>query len=188
MAVLFVCVPHARAAEPFSYRNFIWGVNKEDVRKYEKAVFYKEEGDSLFFLLNPDRFRRLIRYDFKDDKLAAIRFEYVELRLPYSGQIIDKFYDEQKALTELYGDPASEDAFWKDKRYQNHPAYWGRALYGRDLRLQTTWTPPGSTVVLQTYYDGRYYQLFYTMQKNVAVENTNAITLPAPAAKGPPQP
>ena len=146
IALMLVAAPQALAAgKTMVYRNFIWGVSKEDVRRYEKAVFYKEEGNSLYFLLKPDRFRRMIRYDFKGDKLTGIRFEVVEYREAISGNVVNMFYDVEKELTGFYGPPKSE-AFWKNKRYQKYPAYWGRPLYSGDLRLKNSWNLPDATV------------------------------------------
>lgn len=199
IALIFTAVPLARAAEAepaqtqqIVYRNFIWGVTKEDVRQFETAVFYKEEGDSLYFLLKPDRFRRMIRYDFKDNKLVGIRFEVVEYREAISGNVVNMFYDLEKELTALYGEGKSE-AVWRSKRYEKYPEYWGRALYRGDLRLKTTWSPPGALIEEQTYYDGIAYQLFYTIVKTEDDgPNTNAIALPGasqtPAAQTPIQP
>jgi hypothetical protein len=184
IALIFTAVPQAQAAQTqqqIVYRNFVWGVSKEDVRQYETAVFYKEEGDSLYFLLKPDRFRRMLRYDFKDNKLAAVRFEVVEYREAISGNVVNMFYDVEKELTDLYG-PGKAEAVWRNKRYQDHPDYWGRALYGGNLRLKTTWTPPGAVIEEQAYYDGIAYQLFYTIVKTSDKgADTNAIDL-APAA------
>lgn len=174
----------ARAAgQQIVYRNFIWGVSKEDVRKYETAAFYKEEGDSLYFLYQPDFFRRLIRYDFKDDKLVGVRHEVVELNLPNSSRIVDMAYEEQKNLTDLFGEPSAKDFFWKNRRYEKHPDYWGRALYSRDLRIRITWLPPGAKVVMEAFYDGMQYQIYYTIEQ-LAKEAApaNAIDLTAPAA------
>ena len=189
IALMFIAAPDARAAEQIVYRNFIWGVSKQDVLKFETATFYKEEGDSLYFLFKPDRFRRMIRYDFKDNKLVGIRFEVVEYREAVSGNVINMFYDVEKELTNLYGAPVSE-ALWKNKRYEKHPDYWGRALYGGDLRLRNTWNPPGAKIEENAYYDGMLYQMFYTIEKTdgTAAPNQNAIDLSAPPAATTPAP
>ena len=184
IALMLVAAPQALAAgKTMVYRNFIWGVSKEDVRRYEKAVFYKEEGNSLYFLLKPDRFRRMIRYDFKGDKLTGIRFEVVEYREAISGNVVNMFYDVEKELTGFYGPPKSE-AFWKNKRYQKYPAYWGRPLYSGDLRLKNSWNLPDATVEEHAYYDGMMFQLFYTIVKkdDTGAPSGNAIDLPAAPA------
>lgn len=167
LAIVLWCaaIPSAKAAEAFSYRNFIWGVSPADVRLYEKAPFYKEENGSLYFIAKPDMFRRMIRYDFTENKLDAIRYEIVELNLPNSGRIIDMAYETQKELSKAYGEPSEAAFFWKNRRYEKFPAYWGRALYSGDLRIQITWELPDTEIVMQTYYDGVDYQLFYTMEQ-----------------------
>ncbi len=170
------------------YRGFVWGVSKQDVRKFEKGVtFYEETDDTLSFLsLPPDGFRRKITYHFINDKLAQVQFEYVELNLPDSQRILNMFGDEEHLLTKKYGKPLKEEAFWKDRLYEKHPDYWGRALYSEDLKLRVEWLVKDTNVVLVGYYDGNYYQILYTVaqvqpetnqQKNIL----NLPTAPAPA-------
>lgn len=162
------------------FRNFIFGVGKADVRKYETASFYKEEGDSLFFLYQPDYFRRLIRYDFKDDKLIRITHEVEDLVMPNPYRIVEMSQDTQMGLTKLYGEPAKQEFFWKDRQYEKVPQAWGRALYTQDLQIQITWDLPDATLVQQTYYTGDQYQIRYTFeQKGIArpEKPNNAIDL-----------
>lgn len=163
------------------YHDLAFGVGKDDVRAYEKAAFYKEEGDSLYFLYKPDFFRRLIRYDFGDDKLVRIHHSIVEFHFPNAGRVVETYYDVLEELRGLYGEPAATDLFWKDKRYEKYPDYWGRALYSRDLRMVTRWTLPDAAITLECYHDGRYYQLHYTIESaSVSVQPPprNAIDLP----------
>ena len=169
------------------YRNFILGVSKEDVRKYETAAFYKDEGTSLYFLYEQDFFRRQIRYDFDNNKLVGIRHDVFELSLPNSLRIIEMIQDEEKHLTELYGPPAKSEFFWKSKKYEKFPEYWGRALYQQDLQIQITWALADAEIVLQAYHDGRFYQLHYTIQPLAKpAGNANVIDLlPAPAQNTP---
>lgn len=197
--IMLAFVPHARAqeastpkAQPVAalpsgifdgiatYRTFIFGIGKEQIRAYEKAAFYEEDENSLSYLYKPDYFRRLITYTFSNNKLVGARHEIVELHLPNSSRIVDMFYDEQKRLTEWYGEPVKTELFWKNKRYEKYPAYWGRALYSRDLQMKTTWTPPGAVVTLYGYHDRYKYQIYYTFEPpSAAPENRNAIELTA---------
>lgn len=173
------------------YRNFILGVSKEDVRKYETAAFYKDEGTSLYYLYEQDFFRRQIRYDFDNNKLVGIRLDVMELSMPNSLRIIEMIQDEEKALTDLYGPPAKSEFFWKSKKYEKFPEYWGRALYQKDLQIQITWALADAEIVLQAYHDGRFYQLHYTIQPLAEpAARTNALDLlpaTAPDAAAVPQ-
>ncbi len=161
-AFIFTAAP-ARADDGI-FRNFVWGVSKEDVRDYETAVFYKEEGNSLFFLLKPDDYRRQIRYDFTNGGLSAARFEYVEYTPPTADIVFKAFYDEEAALKAKFGDPVKEDFTFKDKTYKNYPQFWGRSLLGQDLQIRIEWAAQGTRIVLYCHHDGFAYQLYYTME------------------------
>lgn len=175
---------------PFMFRNFIWGVSKQDVRQYEKAKFYKEEGDTLYFVERPDKFRRLIRYDFEGGRLVRARSEFVELHYPNNASIINLAYEEQKKLSEIYGEPRSE-FFWKNRQYENYPAYWGRAMYREDLQIRFVWDLPEARVTMLNYYDGLYYQLITTAEAPAARSGATGAIPPgtAPSAiVAPPRP
>lgn len=161
-AFMFTVAP--ASADEGIFRNFVWGVSKEDVRNYETAVFYKEEGNSLFFLLKPDNYRRQIRYDFTDGGLSAVRYEYVEFTPPTPDIVFRAFYDEEAALKAKFGDPAREDFNFRDKTYKNYPQFWGRSLLGQDLQIRIEWVANGTLIVLRCYHDGFAYQLYYTME------------------------
>jgi len=162
-AFIFIAAP-ASADDGGIFRNFVWGVSKADVRQYETAVFYKEEGNSLFFLLKPDDYRRQIRYDFKNGGLSAARYEYVEFTPPTPDVVFRAFYDEEAALKVKFGDPAREDFNFRDKTYKNYPQFWGRSLLGEDLQIRIEWVTQGTRIELRCYHAGEAYQLYYTME------------------------
>ena len=181
-AVLMVCF--AASAKAADFRGFIWGVSKEDVRKYERAIFYKEEGDSLYFLLQPDYFRRLIRYDFKDGKLFRARYEYVELFTPQSLDIIARYLDLKDKVSKEYKMQPVEDLEWRDKTYANYPQYWPNAFMGRDLIFRATWAFGNTRVLMETYHEKTYYQLYYQAEQVAAQSkdnDRNILNLPLPA-------
>ncbi len=152
-------------AASFDFRNFIWGVSQEDVLRFETAPFYKQEAGSVFFLEQPDGFRRLIRYDFDSNQLVRAKMEYQDLTLPDGQDILDLYVDEKTHLTKDYGTPPHEEMIWRDKTYANFPKFWARALLSGDLRITSTWILGGTKVTLQTYHDGDFYKLFYTAEK-----------------------
>ena len=170
--LLFLCAP-ARADDGV-FRHFVWGVSEADVMKFETATFYKKEGDSLFFLEQPDRFRRLITYDFKGGKLWRARFEYVELHDPDPQKIIDLYDGEERALEKKFGRPVSEDLLWTDRTYRNYPQFWGRALLSGNLKFRTRWQTQGTDIELQTYNGEDFYQIFYVMQKSQGKDLTQS--------------
>lgn len=160
------------------FRNIIFGLGREDVRRLEKAVAYKEDDTSLYYVYQPDEFRRTIRYDFEDDKLVRIHHSVVELHFPHLGRVVEMYYDVQNRMSELYGEPAGMELFWKNKRYEKYPDYWGRALFSGDLRMVTRWTPPGVTITLDCYHDGNDYHFYYTLEPvQAGAASRNAIDL-----------
>lgn len=159
---LFIATP--AMADSTIFRNFVWGASKDDVRQFESAKFYKEEGDSLFFVEQPDDFRRLIRYDSKDGKLWGARYEYQELFFPNANKVLDRYADEEFLLEKLYGKPLEEKFIWKDRTYRNFPQFWARALFEENLRIETVWQVNDTRITLYCYYDGAIYQLYYTLE------------------------
>lgn len=207
MLVMFVAIPHAQAQRtvPFAqtfaepkpepevpevrtsgvfdgvtvFRNIIFGLSRADVVRLEKTAPYKEDGDSLYYVYQPDEFRRTIRYDFENGKLVRIHHSVVELHFPHLGRVVEMYYDVQNKMSELYGAYANMELFWKNKKYAKHPDYWGRALFSGDLRMVTLWTPPGVNITLDCYHDGNDYHFYYTLEPvQASAPSPNAIDLP----------
>lgn len=177
--------PRVRSSGVFDgitvFRNIIMGLSRADVRRIEKLPPYKEDETSLHYVYKPDEFRRTIRYDFENDKLVRIHHAVVELHYPNFGRTVDMYYDVQNKMSELYGEPSDMQLFWKNRKYEQHPDYWGRALFSGDLRMVTLWTPPGVTITLDCYHDGKQYHMHYTFEPVRAAEApANAIDLPQP--------
>lgn len=158
------------------FRDFVWGVSKEDVRRFETAVFYKEEGETLVFLLKPIRtemlqIRPLITYEFKDGGLIAARFEYSELHQPNPQSIVDLYTKHQAELTAQWGESLGEEIVWKDEYYKQFPQFWSRAVRSGDLTFRTRWETPDTNAELRLFHDGLYYRLFYTLAKKTAAKD-----------------
>jgi len=162
-ALIFAAAP-ARADDG-AFRNFIWGVSKQDVRHFEPAIFYKEEGNSLYFIIEkPGDYRRIVKYDFTDGRLSGASLSYQELTPPTPDIVMDMFYDEEDRLKADLGDPVKEDFTFKEKTYKNFPQFWGRALREQDLRIRIEWVKSGTRTVLWCYHDGLMYQLYQTAE------------------------
>lgn len=148
------------------YRNFIWGVKAQDVREFERAAFYKEEGGSLYFIEDKADRRTNIRYDFYEGKLWRVRFDYFELSEPDPQEILNLIMAEQQELTKLYGKPTSEELLWKKKKYRDHPKFWFRAFGGRDLTIRNEWKDDNTLVAMESFRnrDDQFYTLGYTIE------------------------
>lgn len=172
-----------RSTQKMEFRNFIWGVSKDDVKQYETAVLYKEEPDTLYYVYKPDYFRRAIRYDFQNDRLVGIRHSVEDFTYPNSQRIVEDSQDLQQELTKQYGEPSAQEFFWKNKQYEKFPTYWGRSLYSKDLVIQITWLLADAKIVLHTSRPGPYYNLYYTIEPLGADGSSPyAIDLNTPAA------
>lgn len=181
LLALIVAIPAMAQSAPAPFRGFIWGVSPEDVRHFEKAIFYKEDKGSLLFLDQPDEFRRLIRYDFDGGKLWRARYDYVELTLPNSAAVMDRVADLERELTSQYGKPSKQELIWKNRLYANYPQFWARSFLSGDLKFRTEWDFGDTKIVLQSFHDDLYYQLFYTAEKTNAVkmdQSRNILNLP----------
>lgn len=171
------------AAQDALFRGFIWGATKEDVRKFETAPFYKDEGDQLFFVEEKEAFRPLITYTFQDGRLIAAKYELQEFHEPNPENVLNRLSDTQASLKKLYGQPISEEMIWRTRTYQYLPRFWGRALYQGSLWFRTLWRNEYTQAVLEAYHDGLFYQINYTsFYRNadapVAQEDQNYLTLP----------
>lgn len=180
LVLMIAAAPALAQAKPV-FRDFIWGVGKEDVRAFESARWYKDEGDSSFFVEKPDKFRRTIRYDFQDGKLWRTYYGWNELHYADPMLIFEEAAKLQVSLEEIYGEPDKEEIEWLDNRYRNQGRLLGSALRNGDIRVRTIWTLPDALVVMAFYHDGEHYQLHYTVEqpgKAEATGGTNILNLP----------
>lgn len=170
IALIVMAAPAYAAGNNF--RNFIWGATPDDVLKFETAKYYKTENGSLYFVDLPskDDFRRVVRYDFQNDKLWRGSYEYQELKNPNPNRILERYEDFKVELQKQYGEPTDELFIWKSKLYRNYPQFWGRALLSKDLKLRTEWELPDNKVELNVLYVGPGYDLFYTAEQSSVVE------------------
>lgn len=173
--MIFTFMPSARAQDvsvfipdfngTADFRGFVWGVGKEDVKRYEKAVFYEEKEDVLSFLERPSKkdYRRLIRYNFEKNKLVRASYEFQELIPPSPEPAVDLYEAMKAAVIRVKGKPLKEEFIWGDRLYAYYPQFWGRALRAGDLRIKSTWGAGGvARSELMLGFKTPYYTLVYT--------------------------
>lgn len=187
--------PFAAKADPVvdigqgTFRYFVWGVSPEDVKKFETAGFYKEEGDSLYFLElpGPKDFRRLIRYDFENGKLWRGVYDYQELKNPNPGRFLDMYEDLKRMVSKSYGDPVKVDYIWKNQFYKNYPQFWGRSLLSGDLKFYTEWKTGETKAYLTLAHEKPVYKIVFTAEKAGTAPETvapdNFLNLPGLSAE-----
>ncbi len=149
------------------FRGFIWGVSPADVRKYETAQYYNAETGVLFFIELPSHkdYRRLIRYDFLDQKLWRAQYTLQDLNDADPNVILNLYEDFKRALVKQYGEPIQEGMIWKPSPYRDHPKFWGRALLSKDLQMRTIWEKDGTRVVLENYFIDPDFKLTYRVEQ-----------------------
>jgi hypothetical protein len=170
IAVLLLAVWIALPAQARGdvFRGFIWGVSPEDVRAYEKAVYY-DDRDGLSFFEDIDGARRIYRYDFRDDKLWRIRVSFMELHRPYTQQVLDMIADEQNRLERKYGKPVREGLVWTDNTYRRYGQLFKRAFAMGHVRIEADWQTADTAVQMRAYKGDPYYELQYTIENRAPV-------------------
>jgi hypothetical protein len=176
LLVLMACPVQAQQSGN-DFRNFIWGATRADVKQYETAKFYKEEGDSVYFVELPGEndFRRVIRYDFKDDKLWRGEYEFQEYTEPNSLDVLNRYEDYVRELSKQYGEPTQDDFIWKDKTYVRYPHLWGRALLSGDLKRRTVWSTAKTVTEAEIFAQSPYYFLGYGAEAVQQSPQTNIL-------------
>ena len=163
---LAVLVGTSMQAKADGFRGFIWGVSPEDVRAYEKAVYY-DDRDGLSFFEDVDGTRRIYRYDFRNDKLWRVRVSYMELHRPYTRQILDIVADAQNQLEVKYGKPVREGLVWTDNRYRRYGQLFDRAFAMGHVRIEADWQTKDTAVEMRAYKGDPYYELRYIIENRV---------------------
>ena len=113
-----------------------------------------------------------IGYMFADDKLVlggyAVTAQYDD-----PAQYVKNYETVKAALTDEYGPPAIEDAYWKDDASETGPEGYGKAVTEGALLLQSAWREPGTEIFLTL--EGKSGQtvlsaLYYSTELNPRVE------------------
>lgn len=113
-----------------------------------------------------------IGYMFTDDKLVlggyAVTAQYDD-----PAQYVKNYETVKAMLTEEYGAPAIEDAYWKDEASQTGPEGYGKAVAEGALLLQAAWREPGTEIFLTLEGKGGrtvLSALYYSTELNPRVE------------------
>jgi hypothetical protein len=145
------------------YRGFIWGNSMDDIRRYEKAAFFDEHDNSLFFTEGKGRDRILIRYDFRQDRLWRIKTEYLRPHEPRPQLVMDRVIDLQQTFSRTFGKPVSDDLVWKRNAYRRYPELLPEAFSMGDVRIRTIWENKDTRVQLESTRNNMQYEIFYAL-------------------------
>ena len=119
-------------------RGFVWGVSSQDVARFEKGKFLKREKSNVFYTDTLYERASTIGYQFYQDKLIRARVD-IHGRTPDPQDWITLLMDVQKDLSSKWGQPTSENFFWRDEKEKDFPNNWGFALLTGDLAIQIRW-------------------------------------------------
>lgn len=135
----------------FDFRNFSFGMTKEEVKKYEKDVdFIKTKEEDENFLFGKTKICHLngtVTYQFSENKLNLVSFlsneEYVNCSLYYDDYILLK-----ENLIEKYGNPTKEI---KNKRGDLYDDNIGNAIKYEEVDFSDLWELENGKIILQCY-------------------------------------
>lgn len=169
LTVLLALPASAMAQGKPVFRNFIWGVSPQDVRKFETAMYYDDK-DGLTFFEDTAIGRVIYRYDFRDDKLWRIRKEYMQFDRPTTKAVLDIVSDEKAKLEKKYGKPVRDDLFWIDRSWRRYGPYFERAFAMGKVRIEAEWQVEDTGILMKSYHSDPFFELTTTYENKTASE------------------
>lgn len=175
----FLAAQHGAQAQTrtHDFRKTRWGMSPAQVKLTENSVPAGEGAVppyDLVFTYNGKlgELDAEIGYMFTDEKLVLGGYAFTT-RYDDPAQYVKNYETVKAMLTEEYGAPALEDAYWKDDASQTEPEGYGKAVTEGALLLQAAWREPGTEIFLTL--EGKSGQtvlsaLYYSSELNPRVE------------------
>jgi len=131
------------------FRQTLWGMSKEQVRKAESSKFIKEDKLSgamkgLDVLIYQDNIAGLdcaIVYYFAENRLTRARYLFTEEHSNNNLYISD-FKMVKSQLSQKYGQPYRDDIIWSNDLYKDDPSEYGTAIAVGHLQYVVEWDSP----------------------------------------------
>ena len=147
------------------FRNALWGMSKEQVKKVETSEFMKEEKgggdfkglDVLYYKTEVGSLEAVIIYYFAENLLTTARYLITESHSNNNLYIKD-FENIRNQLTQKYGSPERDDAIWSNDLYQDDPSEYGTAVSVGHLMYVAEWYPPET--IIQLLLRGDNYKIY----------------------------
>lgn len=154
------------------FRDALWGMNKERVKKVETSEFVKEEKmggdfkglDALLYKAEVGRLEAVIVYYFAKNLLTRARYKIMESHTNMN-LFIEDFEYIMGQLTQKFGPPERDDAIWLNDLYKDDPSEYGMAMSVGHLMYVAEWYPPKTTIYLSLTGDN--YEI------NLSIEYTS---------------
>lgn len=148
-------VEKPRLSSSAGFRNALWGMTKEQVRKAESSEFIKAsrvEGDMsgiemLMYKTDALGMSAVIGYYFAGDALTRARYIISETHSDYNLYIKD-FEKIEGQLTEKYGAPSRDQKLWSNELFKDDPSKYGLAIASGHVTYVSEWYPNETTIQL----------------------------------------
>jgi hypothetical protein len=157
---------------PMVFRNFVWGVTPEEVKKMETAELYDERGGLTYFE-DIGRDRLIYRYEFSEGKLSRINVRFMEFHRTTPRAVLDVVADEKIKLEKKFGVPMRDALVWLDSSYRNIPQWFERAFAMGKVRIEAEWQTGNTYVLLQAFHNSYNYELSYTLENKNIVDDVD---------------
>lgn len=160
IVALFVLVALPSHATETHFRNARWGMTEAEVIETEGREPSEKAAGVLVYTGTVAGLDALIFYQFTDGFLSEGVYAIVEQYTNPNNHARD--YDTLKdLLTEIYGEPESENDVWKNPYYRNRPTdERGRAASRGELIMYASWSTDSTAIQLllggENYRAGLY--------------------------------
>lgn len=129
------------------FRQTLWGMNKEQVKKVESSKFFKEDKlngamkglDSLLYQDNIGGLDALFCYYFAENQLTRARYLFIESHTNKNLYISD-FEMVKSQLSQKYGKPYTDNIIWLNNLYKDDPDEYGLAISVGHLQYVAEWS------------------------------------------------
>ena len=181
-------IPHVQESAPAielpenpTFRNTVWGMDREIVEQIEKGEIY-DEYDNMITLYNTvvaDYSARPFYCFDGDNKLWRAGYTFDAAKYYSSKNLcISKYEAIVRALTEKYGE-YEDKTWWGSDLYKDKPNKWDTALTIGDVEFVALWQTPDTEIWVKLYYDDGIYLILYydalTYTKVEAPINTDGL-------------
>ncbi len=154
-------------------RNFIWGVGKEDVKKFERVILFEEVENALFFVDEWAEEKVLIGYEFWDDKLIRTSIDVQKSNYPDPGDAVAFYVAREYELNEKLGVEGKQETIWKNDYYAKMPNHFALAVLNGHVDLITRWDLPRTRVIMaMTAEDFAYTHRVTYESKELSLQRT----------------
>jgi hypothetical protein len=131
----------------FDFRKCKWGMSKKQVKATESGRIERDDETVLAYSGKVSDMNCLIAYIFVENKLVRAKYAFIPKHSNQNDYILD-YKNVKENLIKKYGEPISDDSYWRDKLYQDDISQWGFAISLGHLRYSALWETESSEIFL----------------------------------------